>query len=116
MLKEFDVGVPRVDCFAAKHNARFQTFWSVKDNAWNKSWSQQKHGLLWMNPPYEDVDLQRMVDKLRADQAKAIIIVPGWQRSKWWKDVQDIVVRRMQLPFRRGVFLRDGKETMPPPR
>ena len=113
ILRHFDAGEPEVDCFAAAHNKRFERFWSKTDDAWKRPWDQEHHQLLWMNPPFDQI--QRMVEKLRRDKARAIVVVPGWQQTPWWNRLQDIVVNQMRLPKRRGIFLKEGREAMPPP-
>ena len=112
ILKEFDAGIPEVDVFAAEHNKRFEKYWSEADSAWKHPWDQGHHQLLWMNPPFDQIE--KMVDKLRKDRARAIVIVPGWRQSGWWERLQDIVVNQMVIPRGKGVFLREGHDPMPP--
>ena len=46
-----DGGVPTVDAFASETNKRFEKFWSVQDDAFDKDWRVEK--LLWINPPFD---------------------------------------------------------------
>ena len=44
------------------------------------------------------------------------MIVPGWKSAGWWQDLQEMVVAEMPLKKRKGLFMREGKDPMPPPR
>ena len=41
---------PRIDAFAARHNAVRPLFWSAETNAFRQGWWREDP--LWMNPPF----------------------------------------------------------------
>ena len=86
---------PQVDAFANKKNKRFPKFY---DDAWSEDWSEP----LWINLPF-DV-FPRVVQKLKQSGAKAILIVPNWQRQSWFKDIMDISIDIVEL-LHKGVKL-----------
>ena len=76
IVDHFGVREPKVDAFASVDNRRFPVFWSEADSAWSRSWTWRRQGLLWMNPPYDVID--DVVEKICADRAKVILVVPEW--------------------------------------
>jgi hypothetical protein len=83
-------GTPTLDAFASEKNRRFSRFWSEKNSAWTKNW--KNHGLLWINPPYDE--MERVVAKIVEDKAEAILIVPQWDTHPWWPRVMNLVTDR----------------------
>jgi hypothetical protein len=45
--------------------------------------------------------MARVVDKLYADKATAIVVAPEWQRMKWYGRLLDIAARTYRIPRRR---------------
>ena len=86
IVKKFGGNVPTVDAFASKENRRFQKFWDTQINAFRQDWGRER--LLWMNPPFET--LEEVVNKIIADKALAIIVVPEWPRRRWWHRLQQL--------------------------
>ena len=103
-------GVPTRDGFASADNKRFANFWTKEDDAFNYDWSKEK--LLWLNPPFHLFNA--VVHKLKEDKARAILIMPAWQR-KWWSEVENIIEGEWLLP-KQNVFLRNGRKKMATPR
>ena len=110
VVKALDAGIPTVDAFASETNKRFAKFWSVKEDAFEKDWSQED--LLWINAPFQKIS--EVVQKVVKEKAKAIIIVPEWETEWWWQRVENISMRRFK--FRREpIFLKGGKLLQEPP-
>ena len=104
-----DGGVPTVDAFASETNKRFEKFWSVQDDAFDKDWGVEK--LLWINPPFDKIGA--VVQKIIKEKAKAILVVPKWETA-WWQRIENISMRAFQ--FRREpIFLKTGKLLQEPP-
>ena len=96
-----------VDRFAAPHNAvcrRFVCLYAtdaagaVGADALGMDWSA---GYSYVLPPFEMVD--RVLDKIEADNAEALVIVPRWTSKSWWWRLrsgawQDRIVATMELP------------------
>ena len=80
IVETFGLNVPSVDAFASKENRRSPKFWDTKVEAFKQDWG--KEPLLWINPPFETLD--EVVDKIIADNAQAIVVVPKWPHRRWW--------------------------------
>ena len=72
ILQELDQGIPSVDAFATRVNARFPSFWTREDDAFEQDWGEEE--LLWINPHFEH--FAEVVQKLAQDGARAILIAP----------------------------------------
>ena len=114
IVDRLNAGTPQVDCFATGQNKRFPQFWSTEQSAWDKHWGPEHNGLLWMNPPFDEID--RVVHKLKMDKGKAILVVPAWRKLSWWQDLRDIVVQKWRIPKQHGLFLQQGITPMPAPK
>jgi hypothetical protein len=67
-----------IDAFANKTNRRFRRFWSLKNNAFLKSWTKE---ILWCNPPFHLI--LEVIEKIILSQAQALLIVPRWTHLRW---------------------------------
>ena len=95
---------PRVDAFAAAHNARFSGWWwSEAEDAFCKDWGRT---FMWWNPPFRM--MERVVEKIITDGAEGILIVPEWRREQWWPVVEEISLDWWTLPWDVCVFV-DGR-------
>ena len=59
-------------------------------------------GLLWCNPPFSQ--LGKVVSKIRADKARAVLIVPNWQGHQWFQEARDMTQKRVFYPEGSKVF------------
>ena len=84
---------PVVDAFASKGNQRLPQYWTKKDDAFQQDWSS---GILWMNPPFTQMD--RVVQKILQDEAQGILIIPCWTRCLWFTVLESIAVKWMDIP------------------
>jgi hypothetical protein len=78
---------PNLDAFADRGNARFPRYWGrggIEEDAWAQNWSESQAGLIWCNPPFED--LEAVVDKIQEDGAAAILVVPDWRNQPFFSE------------------------------
>lgn len=54
------------------------------------------HEFAWLNPPWELIG--KCLHKVRADRAKAIIVVPRWRSALWWPQLRALAARWIPLP------------------
>ena len=111
VVQRFGGNVPTVDAFASRQNQRFPRFWDSKQNAFSKDWSLED--LLWINPPFDKI--KEVVHKLEADEATAIVVVPEWKDTTWWRKLQRLVVDSFLFNKEEPIFLREGVVLMKPP-
>ena len=117
--KQMDVQ-PRLDMFAADHNALLPIFWS-----WNKSpnaaavdalrqtWDYNHQGLLHCNPPWPLIP--RVLKKIEEDGARVMAVLPMWQWKVWWSRVHKLQVGD-SFVLTGKVFQDRWGRSMPPPR
>ena len=53
--------------------------------------------------------MPQVVAKVREDKARIIVVCPDWQRDRWWKDLQDMVVDKVFFPKGQKIFRAPGK-------
>ena len=97
--------LPELDCFADQETHLFHRWWGEGGefpDAFDKNWAFDKVGTLWANPPFSK--LPQVVEKVRRDGARMILVCPDWQRDLWWKDLQDMVVDKMLFPRGQKIF------------
>ena len=84
---------PTIDCFANRLNSQLPKYISYKPdpnayliNAFSHNWAPIK-GYLF--PPFSLVG--RVLQKLRIDQATALLIAPDWPSQPWYTTLMDMV-------------------------
>ena len=89
-------GQRTLDLFASSRNNRTQKFVSlhpdqeaVATDAFTINWGQTREAL-YINPPF--ILLPRVLQKLRADQARAVLIAPLWTTAMWWPCLIEVMV------------------------
>ena len=104
------LGQPTTEVFADQKLHRLQEWWgpgSCHPNAWDMLWSHYAQGLLWINPPWEDLDW--VVNKLLEDRGVAILVIPNWPREGWYRTAHQHAVKKYYIPKNEDVFVRvDG--------
>ena len=65
---------PRLDAFAAPHNAQLPTFWSLADDAFQHDWWHDRP--LWANPPFSL--LARVLRKVTVEGGHLLLLAPEW--------------------------------------
>ena len=97
VLENHDV-VPAKDAFCNELNKRFKR---LADDAWEVKWDKR----LWINPPFDL--LGDVVQKLKEDRTRAILVVPLWDWKPWWKDVLAMTGDSICLPYDVKLCARD---------
>lgn len=89
---------PEVDGFATADNRRFSEWWGhgspYGEDAFGQHWGSER--LLWLNPPFSH--LGQVVEKLARDESHAVLVVPDWARSKWYKRAMKMSVAELVFP------------------
>jgi len=79
VVQDFGGEIPVLEAFATNDNKWGSKFWDITDDAFSKTWGSFS-GLFWINTPFQTLD--RMVENLKEDQGRAILIVPRWPSKK----------------------------------
>ncbi|KAA6379654.1 MAG: hypothetical protein EZS28_024818 [Streblomastix strix] len=90
---------PTIDYFANRRNCKRKRFYSL---IWDP-WAQGQDGMKenWyketslLHPPIPLI--QRVLNKVRKNQTEAVLIVPYWQTQSWWTDLQDLMIKSINL-------------------
>ena len=85
---------PVVDMFADENLHLFPKWWgpgSAVPDAFQISWEGE--GLMWCNPPFSK--LQQIVDKIRHDRARCVLIMPNWPTQPWFQSAQELAVKKV---------------------
>ena len=100
-------GKPTIDRFATannsqcrRYNSRFMDPTTEARDAFSQRW---KGELNWINPPWALIG--RVLAKLRAEQAEAILTVPYWTSQYWWPELTEMAVDHIYYPPRPDLFL-----------
>ena len=88
---------PVVDAFADQGNHRFPLWW---EDAFAEKWPQDQ--VIWANPPFSV--MKKVVQKIKEDKAKVLLVCPDWRSCSWWQSVQEHVVRGHFYPRGTPVF------------
>ena len=85
ILKELRCPEPCLDAFADQGNMRFPRYWGSggeRSNAWAQNWNVKVNGVLWMNPPFED--MLAVIKKIERDGAAVVLLAPDWRSKPWF--------------------------------
>ena len=103
---------PQADAFASRLDHRFAEWWgpgsSINTDAFTCNWGGQ---LLWMNPPY--TQLYQVVEKISAEGAHCILVVPKWPQRKWYQAAQRIAAESFEYPANIKLFQHPHKRNRP---
>ena len=106
VLKELNLGLPQRDLFASSYNSRCKEFFGTEDDAMSKSWT----GCLnWCNPPFAMLD--QVTAKILEERPEVVIVVPDWQREKWFQKLREVATRQTFRACGVRVFEVEGKPT-----
>ena len=93
----------QVDAFSVGSTRQCTRWWGPDSpeatDAFRQPWNQD---IMWMNPPYSVWD--RVVAKIREDQAHALFCVPEWNTRLWWRNLQSMVAWRWRIAPGEKVF------------
>jgi hypothetical protein len=101
---------PKLDAFATAKNARLESFWTEKENAFSKNWNGK---CLWLNPPW--TKLSEVVEKIISERASGILICPKWNVD-WLKKIQPYVLTEYNFGAKWHLFRTESGKLMPPPK
>lgn len=73
------------DRFASERNHKLRSFNSPGKDAFNCEWT----GRNFINPPFGLIS--RCLQKIRLDEAEAVIIIPAWYSATWWVDLMELM-------------------------
>ena len=93
-IKKF--GECTIDAFATKQNKQLPQYWSKENSAFNHNWNEEQQ--LWINPPFNIID--EIINKIKKDQAKAILVTPEWEKETWFQDANKLSI---ELPLKSKV-------------
>ena len=85
---------PDIDCFATRANAQLETYVSRQSDpyathidAFSINWGKFN---AYLFPPFSLIN--RVLQKIRIDQATALCVFPRWTTQAWWPHVQEMVI------------------------
>ena len=104
-------GTPEVDLFASRTNSKLEMYasWHPDPDAWAidafaLDWSTH---FCYLFPPFSLVG--RVLQKLLADQARAILVAPRWATQPWYARLNQVARRRLLFRKRRHNLKNLGK-------
>ena len=88
---DFDVNL---DCFATRANAQIPAYvsrdpdpFATQIDAFSFNWNSYN---AYLFPPFSLIN--RVIQKIRVDQAIALCVFPRWTTQAWWPQLQDMMV------------------------
>lgn len=105
-LVELDFS-PNIDLFASRLNAQFSTYVSYRadpEAAWVDAFSASwKDRQFYAFPPFSV--LPRVMQKIRKEQSRGILVVPDWPTQVWFPVLQRMLLRApVRLPCRTNLL------------
>lgn len=98
-----------IDLFASRANTRLPRFVSWKPTSGAEYVDALSKTIKWSsfyfyaNPPF--ILLSKVMNKIRADAACGVVIVPRWPAAPWWSNFRDLLIDRpFLLPRRPDLF------------
>lgn len=95
---------PTVNVFDSLPESRKSPFILYLGRPWQQVWKPER-GTLWLNPAVNDI--KKVLDKVRDDKSRGVIIVPNWDGEDWFEQLWSMVVRYHwygpDVPLYRGV-------------
>ena len=104
VLKDLNLSLPQRDLFASSCNSRCKEFFRAEDDAMSKSWTGCLH---WCNPPF--AMLGHVTAKILEERPEVMIVVPDWQREKWFQKLRVAASRQTFRAYEVRVFEVEGK-------
>ena len=94
-ISEFNFD-PDIDCFASKYNKQFKKYISRYPDkhafiidAFTIDWS---HYNCYLFPPFSQIS--KVLQKIRNDQATALVVLPRWPTQAWFPMAQKMMVQK----------------------
>jgi hypothetical protein len=86
----------------------------IAEDAFSVSWSYRQVGYLWLNPPYDTDTVERMLQKIEADKAKAVVVLPHWPSRPWYRTMFRHCRNKYFIPAGETVFQMEDKKVCGP--
>ena len=92
---------PNIDCFASRANAQLESYVSRQPDpyasyvdAFSLNWGQFN---AYIFPPFSLIN--RIIQKIRVDEATVLCVVPRWTTQAWWPHLQELLLREpLRIP------------------
>ena len=98
--------------FFASDADKQEILYMTEDNsAWKYNWQKlsQEAGVLWANPPFEDV--YKMVTKAILAPLQMVLVVPDWRKGQWKQILPNVTSEKLtSLHTRRFLKNAQAKE------
>ena len=105
------LSTPKVDLFASRITKKLPCYvsWSPDPEAWKVDafsfpWTDT---VFYVFPPFSLVN--RVLQKLLADNSRAILVVPEWATQPWYGRLQSVTRRKLHFRGRRGNLYNHGR-------
>ena len=101
-----------VDLFASPTMTAAPQFITRDMDAFTYNWSKLNaipHTILWANPPFHALD--KVVEKIQMEPCTIALCTPNWPDRTWFPQLQNIYMRRIELPTKRRLYLGVNKKT-----
>ena len=108
---------PQVDLFANMHNCQLPKFisWIPEPGAWKvNAWSVDWGCLdAYAFPPFSLIP--RVLQKVKQDQARILLVTPNWPTQNWWPILLDMLVQRpLLIPPQDNLLMRPQSQEKHP--
>ena len=100
---------PTLDAFASSSSAKCDRYFTIQDDAFRHSWSDE---ILWLAPPFHLMD--DVVRKICDDKAAGILLHPLRRDERWFHDLQDVAVTWWDVPPSLGLIATPCGLDIPP--
>ena len=110
-------GLPDIDLFASRLNAQLPRYitWQPDPSAENVDAFTVDWGPLWFYafPPF--CLIPKCLQKIRADKATGLLVVPNWPTQSWFPALQDMLTEKPLVLCRHAQLLVQPVSFMPHP-
>ena len=88
-----------IDLFANHFNFQEEMYCTRQNSSFFYNWSilWSKGEVLWANSPFSQ--LEKVLTKICLEPCKIILVCSQWESAPWWKILDTIVVKSVQIPI-----------------
>ena len=109
--------VPTIDCFASRLNTQLESYISYRPDpfatyidAFSINWNNHQ---CYIFPPFSQIS--RILQKIRTDKARAMVIVPNWPTQSWYNMYKNLAEKIYLItPHRKNLILPQDREAVHP--
>jgi hypothetical protein len=95
-----------IDLFASHNDAQERLFCSEQNSAWEYNWhdlqEESAGGVLWVNPPFQDI--KKVLTKASLEEFRLVLVIPLWKKAGWLDMLAQLKVREYVIPRGTPVF------------